>query len=116
MFEQNMSNSFDFDSSVMGNNNIVENDMNVDINMMGNNMVGDNMGGCPTPMMNSPISEGVQEKCIHKTIVHEVPHVCPIHTRIINHHVYKHTYRPQYTCSEENTVSNVQCGSCCNFR
>ena len=21
-----------------------------------------------------------------------------------------------YTCSEENTVSNVQCGSCCNFR
>ena len=43
-------------------------------------------------------------------------HVCPIHTRIINHHVYKHTYRPQYTCSEENTVSNVQCGSCCQFR
>ena len=43
-------------------------------------------------------------------------HVCPIHTRIINHHVYKHTYRPQYSCSEENTVSNVQCGSCCQFR
>lgn len=43
-------------------------------------------------------------------------HVCPIHTRIINHHVYKHTYRPSYTCSEENTVSNIQCGSCCQFR
>lgn len=43
-------------------------------------------------------------------------HVCPIHTRIINHHVFKHTYRPQYTCSEENVVSNVQCGSCCQFR
>ena len=43
-------------------------------------------------------------------------HVCPIHTKIINHHVYKHTYRPSYTCSEENTVSNVQCGSCCNYR
>lgn len=43
-------------------------------------------------------------------------HVCPIHTRIINHHVYKHTYRPEYTCSEENTVSNIQCGSCCQFR
>ena len=27
-----------------------------------------------------------------------------------------HTYRPVYTCSEENTVSNVQCGSCCQFR
>lgn len=43
-------------------------------------------------------------------------HVCPIQTKIINHHVYKHTYRPQYSCSEENTVTNVQCGSCCNFR
>lgn len=43
-------------------------------------------------------------------------HVCPIHTRIINHHVYKHTYRPQYTCSEENVCSNVQCGSCCQFK
>lgn len=114
MFDQNMSNKFDFDSNVVGNNNVVENDMNVDINMMAN---GNPMGGCQqTPMMNSPISEGVQEKCVHKTIVHEVPHVCPIHTRIINHHVFKHTYRPQYTCSEENTVSNVQCGSCCNFR
>lgn len=53
---------------------------------------------------------------VHRTIVHEVPHVCPIQTKIINHHVYKHTYRPQYSCSEENTVTNVQCGSCCNFR
>ena len=43
-------------------------------------------------------------------------HTCPIHTRIINHHVYKHTYRPVFTCSEENTVSNIQCGSCCQFR
>ena len=110
MFDQN---SFDFDSTVMGNNNVVDNDMNVDINMnseaLGMNM---NMGsscGCP-------VQEGVQQKCIHKTIVHEVPHVCPIHTRIINHHVFKHTYRPQYTCSEENVVSNVQCGSCSQFR
>ena len=110
MFDQN---SFDFDSTVMGNNNVVDNDMNVDINMnseaSGMNM---NMGsscGCP-------VQEGVQQKCIHKTIVHEVPHVCPIHTRIINHHVFKHTYRPQYTCSEENVVSNVQCGSCSQFR
>lgn len=104
MFDSN-TNNVDFDSNVTGNNNVVENDMTVDINMMNNsNMM---QGGCNEP---------VQEKCIHKTIVHEVPHVCPIHTKIINHHVYKHTYRPQYTCSEENTVSNVQCGSCCNFR
>lgn len=106
-------NNIEFDSTVVGNNNIVDNDMNVDINMMNNNNVGGQM-----MQMNSfnPVNEAVQERCVHRTIMHEVPHVCPIHTRIINHHVYKHTYRPRYTCSEENTVSNVQCGSCCNFR
>lgn len=107
MFDQNMVQNFDFDSSIVGNNNVIDND--VDINMMGN------MQGMQS-MMGNTINEGVQEKCIHRTFVHEVPHVCPVHTRIINHHVYKHTYRPQYTCSEENTVSNVQCGSCCQFR
>ena len=107
MFDQNMVQNFDFDSSIVGNNNVIDND--VDINMMGN------MKGMQS-MMGNTINEGVQEKCIHRTFVHEVPHVCPVHTRIINHHVYKHTYRPQYTCSEENTVSNVQCGSCCQFR
>lgn len=107
MFDQNMAQNFDFDSNIMGNNNVIDND--VDINMMGNMNVQDGYG-------QAPVNEGVQERCVHRTFVHEVPHVCPIHTRIINHHVYKHTYRPQYTCSEENTVSNVQCGSCCNFR
>ncbi len=115
MFDQN---NFDFDSNVTGNNNVVDNDMNIDINMMnggagGMNM---NMNMNAAVMPGGPVQEGVQQKCIHKTIVHEVPHVCPIHTRIINHHVFKHTYRPQYTCSEENVVSNVQCGSCCQFR
>lgn len=103
-------NEFDFDSVVYGNNNVVDNDMIVDIDMMNYNgqmpMQGD---------FSNPVSEPVQQKVIHKTIVHEVPHVCPIHTKIINHHIFKHTYRPEYSCSEENTVSNVQCGSCCNF-
>ena len=110
MFDQN---NFDFDSTVQGNNNVVDNDMNVDINM-NSQMNGMNMN--MSTGMGCPVQEGVHQKCIHKTIVHEVPHVCPIHTRIINHHVFKHTYRPQYTCSEENVVSNVQCGSCCQFR
>jgi hypothetical protein len=52
----------------------------------------------------------------NKSIKKGQGHVCPVHTRIINHHVYKHTYRPAYSCSEENTVSNVQVGSCCQFR
>lgn len=94
------------ESNVTGNNNVVNQDMDVDI-MMNNN----------APMNNMPMNNnGVQERVINRTFVHEVPHTCPIHTRIINHHVYKHTYRPVYTCSEENVCSNVECGSCCNFR
>lgn len=107
MFDQGVQ-MYDFDNNINGNNNYIEND--VDVNMMynGQMMQGGNMS--------NSMNEGVQERVVQRTFVHEVPHVCPIHTRIINHHVYKHTYRPQYTCSEENTVSNVQCGSCCQFR
>ena len=97
-FFQNM------DSNVTGNNNYVNQETDIDINMTSNNN--------PGPVMNN----GVQERVINRTFIHEVPHTCPIHTRIINHHVYKHTYRPVYTCSEENVCSNVQCGSCCQFR
>lgn len=43
-------------------------------------------------------------------------HVCPINTRVVNNHVYRHTYQPRYTCCEENVVTNEQCGSCCQFR
>jgi hypothetical protein len=82
------------------------NDLDVDVNMM-------NYG---PQMPNNQVGDGVQQRCIHRTFVHEVPHVCPIHTKIINHHIYKHTYRPVYTCSEENVCSEIQCGSCCNFR
>jgi hypothetical protein len=96
------------DTNITGNNNVVNQDMEVDINMMNNTQPMNNT----MPMNNN----GVQERVINRTFVHEVPHTCPIHTRIINHHVYKHTYRPVYTCSEENVCSNVECGSCCNFR
>ena len=63
------------------------------------------------PMMCPPVYECPQERCIHKQIIHEVPHVQPINTRIINHHIYRHTYTPCYTCTEENEVCNVNvCG------
>ena len=98
--------NLNMDSNVTGNNNYINQDMEVDVNM-------NNYG----PVTNNvPQSEGVRERVINRTFVHEVPHTCPIHTRIINHHVYKHTYRPVYTCSEENVCSNVQCGSCCQFQ
>ena len=62
------------------------------------------------------IVEPTINKCVEKEFYHEVPQVCPIHTHVINRHIYKHTYTPQYTCSEENQVVNNDCGSCCNFR
>lgn len=63
----------------------------------------------------APIYECPQERCIHKQIIHEVPHVCPVNTRIINHHIYKHTYSPCYTCTEENEVCNVTEYNPCKF-
>lgn len=114
MYNQDFFQKSKIESNITGDNNYVTNDMNIDVNMMNMNTTNNsniNSGGC-----GQPVNEGVQERVVHRTFVHEVPHVCPVHTRIINHHVYKHTYRPQYTCSEENTVSNVQCGSCCNYR
>ena len=106
MYNQDFFQNINMESSINGDNNYVNQDMDVDI-MMNNSQ----------PMNNMPMNNnGVQERVINRTFVHEVPHTCPIHTRIINHHIYKHTYRPVYTCSEENVCSNVECGSCCNFR
>lgn len=98
--------NMNMDNTITGNNNTVNQDMDVSVNM---NSYNPSMptGGC---------SEGIQERIVNRTFVHEVPHTCPIHTRIINHHVFKHTYRPVYTCSEENVCSNVQCGSCSQFQ
>lgn len=62
-----------------------------------------------------PIMEPVITNCIEKEIYHEVPHCCPIHTRIINKHIYNHTYTPEYSCSEENVVINNDCGGCSGF-
>lgn len=71
-----------------------------------------NMGCCGQ----QPIVEPTITKCIEEDFYHEVPHVCPIHTHKINKHFYKHTYRPQYSCSEENQVVNMDCGSCSQFQ
>lgn len=106
MYNNDFFQNMNMENNISGDNNYINQDMDVDINMI-------NKG---TPMVENSTNNGVQERVINRTFVHEVPHVCPIHTRIINHHIYKHTYRPQYTCSEENVCSNVQCGSCCQFR
>ncbi len=66
-------------------------------------------------MSTSPIYECPQERVIHREFVHEVPHICPINTKIVNHHIYKHTYSPCYTCCEENEICNIDQGCCNNF-
>ena len=61
--------------------------------------------GCEQPIIEQPI-----ERCVERNICHTVEHVCPIHTRIINNHIIQHNYRPEYTCSEEKTVTNIDPG------
>lgn len=69
------------------------------------NMVGNStcMEGCVCPT----VYECPKENCIHRTIIHEVPHVQNINTKVINHHIYKHTYMPCYTMSECDTCEQV---------
>lgn len=61
-----------------------------------------------------PIYECPSEQVCHREINHEVNHIVPVHTRIINHHIYRHRYTPCYTCSEEDEVCNVYDNNPCN--
>jgi len=88
------------------------NNMDTDFNMNANQTMDYNMNASN----NAPIVEPMQEKCVNRTIVHQVEHICPIRTKIINHHVYRHTYRPEYSCCEENVVSNIDNGGCSCFK
>lgn len=63
-------------------------------------MGGYSMPGCTMPV----VYECPEERIIHREICHTVPHVCPINTRIINHHIYRHTYSPCYTCCDQNDI------------
>ena len=67
------------------------------------------MEGCPVETMPGvvcpPVYECPQERVCHRTICHEVPHICPCNTRIVNHHIYRHSFTP----------SNVYDGCCGRF-
>ena len=85
---------------------------NMDMNQMGNyNDTQKEYPGCACP----PVYECPQERVCERYIVHEVPHVMPIHTKIVNHHIYKHSYTPCYTMSECDTCENVYDPCCKNF-
>ncbi len=70
---------------------------------------------CQRQLMEQVVEEPTITKCVEKNFYHEVPHVCPIHTHVINRHIYNHTYTPRYTCSEECQVVNNDCGKCSGF-
>ena len=88
-----------YDNSDMNQN------MPVETNMMDNGMMNNNC-------MCQPIMECPQERVCHREICYNVPHIIPINTRIINHHVYRHTYQPCYTCTMEDEVCNVYDNKC----
>ena len=73
------------------------------------NSCGETMPGVVCP----PIYECPKETVCHRYICHEVPHIMPCNTRIINHHIYRHTYTPTYSCCEQNEVENVYERRCC---
>lgn len=87
------------------------NEMSFNDNMMNGEDYGNEC--MPKTMICPPIEECPQERVCHKYTCYEVPHIIPCNTRIINHHIYKHTFTPCYTCCEENVVSNVYDQKCC---
>ena len=72
--------------------------------------------GAGKTILSCLMPEPGRERVVQRNIVHEVKHICPMNTRIINNHIFRHTYQPRYTCCEENVVHEQQCGSCCQFR
>lgn len=101
----------DMINNIVGDNNQIMSDMQMNMGGQVNMPAGEMQQASSCPM-----AEPVQERVVHRNIYHEVPHVCPIRTKVINHHIYRHIYRPEYSCCEENVCSNVQCGSCCQFK
>lgn len=78
-----------------------------------------NLFGSKCCNQNPSTCEVVYEKpinnCIQKDFYHEIKHIVPIHTNVVNNHIYKNTYVPEYTCSEENTCTNINDNCPYNF-
>ena len=41
---------------------------------------------------NRPVMEPTITNCVEKEFYHEVEHVVPVHTHVINKHIYNHIY------------------------
>lgn len=49
-----------------------------------------------------PIMEAPIEKCVQKDIIHEVEHICPINTKVINNYIFKHIITYGRLCPQPN--------------
>ena len=56
-----------------------------------------------------PICECPQNQVCHRVINYEVPHIMPMNTTVVNHHIYNHTYTPVYSYNEVENVYNRCC-------
>ena len=74
--------------------------MNFDNNTFDNKQM---MSNCQM----DPIYECPEEKVCHRYMCYEVPHIKMCNTKVINHHIYRHTFTPCYTCEEENVCENI---------
>lgn len=71
---------------------------------------GNNYGcGCKQQSCCNVIIEPCITKCVECEFCHEVKHIQPVHTHVINKHVYNHTYEREFSTSEEDQVVNVEC-------
>lgn len=78
---------------------------------------GMNMGAmnpCPMPACPPsqtcccpPVCECPQNQVCHRVINYEVPHIMPMNTTVVNHHIYNHTYTPVYSYNEVDEVEQV---------
>lgn len=87
--------------------------MSTDTNM---NMSACNcMPPCPPPCECTcpPVCECPQNQVCHRVMNYEVPHIIPMHTTVVNHHIYNHSYTPVYSYSEVDEVENVYQNRCC---
>ncbi len=66
MYNNDFFQNMNMENNISGDNNYINQDMDVDINMI-------NKG---TPMVENSMNNGVQERVINRTFVHEVPQDC----------------------------------------
>lgn len=69
MYNNDLFQNMNMESNITGNNNYINNEMDVNVKM-------NNFAMPSNDMNNSPVMSPRKEKCIHRTFVHEVPQDC----------------------------------------